>query len=132
VTSSDVNCYLREVAGREVTAKDFRTWAGTVGVARALDELGAFKSKAEAKRNVRAAVERVSACLGNTPTICRKCYIHPEVLNAYFEGDFIFGARPPTGRKLVDVLARLRPDEAALLALLRSRLAHGSTSTLDG
>jgi DNA topoisomerase-1 len=132
VTSSDVNCYLREISGREVTAKDFRTWAATVGAARALDELGTFTSTSEAKRNVRTAIERVSACLGNTPTICRKCYIHPEVVNAYLEGNLLFGGKPQAGPDLGDELARLRPDEAALLAMLRSRLTQGPTSRLAG
>jgi DNA topoisomerase I len=132
VTSSDVNSYLREISGRDVTAKDFRTWAGTVGAALALDELGTFKSTAEAKRNVRAAIARVSACLGNTPTICRKCYIHPEVLNAYLQGNLSFGVTPHLGSKPGAQLARLRPDESALIALLRARLAQGSSSTFAG
>jgi DNA topoisomerase-1 len=132
VTSSDVNCYLREIAGREVTAKDFRTWAGTIGAARALDELGMSNSETEARRNIRAAVERVSVCLGNTPTICRKCYIHPEVLNAYLEGDFVFGLKLHPGGKADREIARLGSDEAALLAMLRSRPAQGATSTLAG
>jgi DNA topoisomerase-1 len=132
VTSSDVNGYLREISGREVTAKDFRTWAGTVGAARALDELGAFASTSEAKRNVRTAIERVSACLGNTPTICRKCYIHPEVINAYLEGGLLFGDAPRTGRSHKDELAQLRPDEAALLEMLKARLAQASPLRLAG
>jgi DNA topoisomerase-1 len=77
VNSSDVNSYLREITGRDVTAKDFRTWAGTVLAALALQEFEGFDSQAKLKKNVRSAIERVAARLGNTPTICRKCYIHP-------------------------------------------------------
>ena len=82
VTSSDVNDYLREITGRDVTAKDFRTWAGTVMAAMALQEVEKVETQAALKKNVKAAIEQVSARLGNTPTICRKCYVHPEVLQA--------------------------------------------------
>jgi DNA topoisomerase I len=74
VTSSDVNAYLNEITGQDITAKDFRTWAGTVLAALALKELESFDTAAQAKRNLRAAIERVAARLGNTPTICRKCF----------------------------------------------------------
>jgi DNA topoisomerase IB len=73
VTSSDVNAYLNEITGKDITAKDFRTWAGTVLAAMALSEMASFDSAA-AKRNLRSAIEKVAARLGNTPTICRKCY----------------------------------------------------------
>jgi DNA topoisomerase-1 len=88
VTSADVNAYLREVSERDVTAKDFRTWAGTVLAAMALAEFEQFDSQAKAKKNVKSAIEKVAARLGNTPTICRKCYIHPEILNGYIDGTF--------------------------------------------
>ncbi len=89
VTSSDVNAYLREITGEDFTAKDFRTWAGTVLAALALREFEAFDSEAGAKKNLRAAIEGVAARLGNTPTICRKCYIHPEILGCYLEGGLL-------------------------------------------
>ena len=73
VTSTDVNDYLKEITGKDITAKDFRTWAGTVLAAMALNELESFDSAAQAKRNLRAAIEKVAGKLGNTPTICRKC-----------------------------------------------------------
>jgi DNA topoisomerase I len=85
VTSADVNAYLQEITGSDITAKDFRTWAGTVLAAMALRELEGFDSAAKAKKNIRTAIERVAARLGNTPTICRKCYVHPEVINSYLE-----------------------------------------------
>ena len=89
VASTDVNDYLREITGKEITAKDFRTWAGTVLAAMALNELESFDSAAQAKRNLRAAIEKVSARLGNTQAICRKCYVHPEVLNSYLDGNLV-------------------------------------------
>jgi DNA topoisomerase-1 len=85
VTSGDVNAYLKEITGQDITAKDFRTWAGTVLAALALHEVREFDGAAQAKRNVRCAIERVAARLGNTATICRKCYVHPEVLEAYLD-----------------------------------------------
>jgi DNA topoisomerase-1 len=78
VTSTDVNDYLKEITGKDITAKDFRTRAGTVLAAMALNELESFDSAAQAKRNLRAAIEKVARKLGNTPTICRKCYVHCE------------------------------------------------------
>src|SRR3954468_22725916 len=89
VTSSDVNAYLKEITGKEITAKDFRTWAGTVLAAMALSEMRSFDSATEAKRNLRTAIESVSARLGNTPTICRKCYVHPEVLTSFLGGNLM-------------------------------------------
>ena len=86
VDSGDVNAYLREISGDDFTAKDFRTWAGTVLCALALAEHGSFTSGRQAKRNVTRAIERVAAQLGNTPAISRKCYVHPAVLEAYRAG----------------------------------------------
>jgi DNA topoisomerase-1 len=86
VDSSDVNEYLREITGSDVSAKDFRTWAGTVLAALALSAIGPFTSQAEAKLNVRRAIEGVASRLRNTTTICRKCYIHPEIVASYLEG----------------------------------------------
>lgn len=123
VTSTDVNAYLREISGREITAKDFRTWAGTVLAALALQEFELFDSGAKAKKNVRDAIENVAARLGNTPTICRKCYIHPEILNCYLEGALTEGVKQEVEAELRDELGSLKPEEAAVLALLQRRLA---------
>ena len=122
VTSQDVNAYLREITGEDFTAKDFRTWAGTVLAALALREFEAFDSQAKAKTNVRAAIEGVAARLGNTPTICRKCYIHPQVLDCYLEGGLLLQVKEAVETELADDLASLRPEEAAVLTLLRQRL----------
>lgn len=122
VTSADVNAYLREITGRDITAKDFRTWAGTVLAAMALREFESFDSDAKAKKNVRAAIESVAAKLGNTPTICRKCYVHPEVLTSYTEGALLLEVRQEVESELRDNLAGLKPEEAAVLTLLEARL----------
>ncbi|MEO7414018.1 MAG: DNA topoisomerase IB, partial [Opitutaceae bacterium] len=89
VSSEDVNEYLRGIAGEEFSAKDFRTWAGTVLAAIALREFEKFDSHTQAKKNVVQAIERVAERLGNTPAVCRKCYVHPAVLNAYLDGKTI-------------------------------------------
>jgi DNA topoisomerase-1 len=86
VVSADVNAYLRDAAGQAFSAKDFRTWAGTLLATRALAELGAFRTVAEAKRNVVRAIESVASCLGNTKAVCRKSYVHPAIVDAYLEG----------------------------------------------
>jgi DNA topoisomerase-1 len=127
VTSSDVNAYLREITGRDITAKDFRTWAGTVMAALALQEVEHADTQAALKKNVRAAVERVAARLGNTPAICRKCYVHPEVFAAHAEGELLLEIRDEV-RKEMDETPRLRAEEAAVLALLEARLSR----TLEG
>jgi len=122
IASADVNAYLREITGRDITAKDFRTWAGTVLAAMALTEFEAFDSEARAKRNIRAAIDRVATRLGNTPTICRKCYVHPEVFASYLEGQLLLGVRKEVEGELRDNLPGLSPEEAAVLTLLAARL----------
>ena len=128
VTSADVNEYLREISGATITAKDFRTWAGTVLAAIALAEFETVDSQARAKRNVKAAIERVAARLGNTPTICRKCYVHPEVVESYLDGTMLSMVRDEVDAELQD-LSYLEPEEAALLALLRKRLGREIRNT---
>ena len=123
VTSTDINDYLKEITGKDITAKDFRTWAGTVLAAMALSELESFDSAAQAKRNLRSAIEKVSARLGNTPTICRKCYVHPEVLNSYMDGNLLLEIKSQAESELRSAVGSLKPEEAAVLALLRGRLA---------
>ena len=123
VTSSDVNDYLREITGEDITAKDFRTWHGTVLAALALSEFQKFDSEAGAKRNIRDAIQKVAARLGNTPTICRKCYVHPEILNTYVEGSLLLEVKEKVEQELREDLAELQPEEVAVLTLLRSRLS---------
>lgn len=122
IGSADVNQYLKEITGEEFTAKDFRTWAGTVLAARALQELAEFDSITAAKKNIVRAVEAVSQMLGNTPSICRKCYVHPAVLEAYVDGALLDTLRRRADEKINSDLRHLKPEEAAVLAFLRERL----------
>jgi DNA topoisomerase I len=124
ITSADVNAYLKEITGSEITAKDFRTWAGTVLAALALAEFEEFDSDAKAKKNIRAAIEKVSARLGNTPSICRKCYVHPEVFASYLDRGLLLDIKEEIETELREDLASLRPEEAAVLALLEQRLSR--------
>ena len=117
VTSTDVNEYLRGVTGQEFTAKDFRTWAGTVLAARALGELKPFESPAHAKRNVVNAIESVAKRLGNTRAVCRKCYIHPAVITAYMEGGINNGNQE-------NLNSKLPPEEAAVVAIIEQQLTN--------
>src|SRR3954447_4971760 len=132
VTSADVNAYLKEITGRDITAKDFRTWAGTVLAALALQEFETFDTEAKAKKNVRAAIERVASRLGNTPTICRKCYIHPEILSSYAEGAMLLEVKNQLEAELREDLASLKPEEAAVLGLLEARLTRTFGEGVDG
>jgi DNA topoisomerase-1 len=113
VGSHDVNDYLRAAAGAEFTAKDFRTWAGTLAAARALEHYPAPHSSAAAGRNVLDAVGDVARRLGNTRAVCRKCYIHPIVLAHYLAGQTLATVRQPAGKA-----SALQEDERALLLLL--------------
>ncbi len=124
VTSNDINAYLREISGTDITAKDFRTWNGTVLAALALSEYEKVDSQAAAKRNVRTAIEAVASRLGNTPTVCRKCYIHPEVFESYLSDELVLETRDAVEKELREDLSRLRPEEAVVLAFLQRRLAE--------
>ena len=121
ISSTDVNDYLREISGDDFTAKDFRTWAGTVLAARALHELPVSSSQRHAKRHVAQAIEAVASTLGNTKSICRKCYVHPSVVQAYLDGDPVkLAGRSRPGKRA----AALRPEEAAVLAFLARKPAQ--------
>ena len=115
IGSADVNEYLREISGSDFTAKDFRTWAGSLLALQALERSPGFGSVAEAKRNVVAATESVARTLGNTKAVCRKSYIHPALIDAYLDGRLAgVGSGQRTSR---------RSDEAKLLQVLKARLA---------
>ena len=118
ITSQDVNDYLREITGEDFTAKDFRTWAGTVLAAIALSAVGAFETKKQAKANVKDAIDAVSKILRNTPAICRKCYIHPAVLETYLSGEPIEGLK-----RTVEKAVTREDVEVAILKFLKTRLA---------
>jgi DNA topoisomerase-1 len=122
VHSDDVNEYLRRITGHDFTAKDFRTWAGTLLAAQALQEFEAFDSQTQAHKNVVEAIERVAERLGNTPSVCRKCYVHPEIIAAYMEGTTIHTVRELVRQEMAQDLGGLPPEEAAVMALLQQRL----------
>jgi DNA topoisomerase-1 len=123
IGSADVNDYLHAITGEDYTAKDFRTWSGTVLAAMALQEFEKVDSDAQAKKNVVRAIESVSEKLGNTPSVCRKCYVHPAVLDSYLDGTMLEGLRALAEEQLVEELQDLQPEEAAVLAMLEKRLA---------
>jgi DNA topoisomerase-1 len=122
VTSDDVNAYLREVSGEDFTAKDFRTWAGTVLAARALAAIGPAASEPEAKRKLVAAIEEVAKKLGNTRTVCRQCYVHPAILDGYLDGSLLRTVR----RRAAALAGRtdLDADERWVLRVLRAHLSR--------
>ena len=122
VGSAEVNEYLREITGEEITAKDFRTWAGTQLAAEALREFEGVGSEAERKRAVVRAVEKVAKHLGNTPTICRRCYIHPAVLEGYLDGTMLQALAENTRMYLAENIGGMSAEEAAVTAFLRLRL----------
>ncbi|HEX2021514.1 MAG TPA: DNA topoisomerase IB, partial [Candidatus Thermoplasmatota archaeon] len=115
VRAADVNAYLREATGRDFTAKDFRTWAGTLHAVAALREAGPFDRRRDGARRVAEAMRRVAERLGNTPAVCRKSYVHPAVLASYLDGSL--EARLAAGGK-VPAKRGLRAEERALLRLL--------------
>jgi DNA topoisomerase I len=122
IGSVDVNDYLRTVTGQDFTAKDFRTWIGTVLAARALDELHVFGSDAQARRNVLKAIEAVAGMLGNTRSVCRKCYVHPAIIDAYLDKSLAQALRVRAMKRLSASSPELTAIETAVLALLERRL----------
>ena len=120
IDSSDVNSYLQKVSGSAFTAKDFRTWAGTVQTALALAEIGEFSSETEAKRNIVAAIKRTASHLGNRPATCRNYYVHPAILDAYMDGTLLRSITPPeephTGAE-----TSLYPEEECVVSIIRKR-----------
>ncbi len=126
VDAGDINQYLREVAGRQITAKDFRTFAGTMLAASALRDIGPFSTEKEGNANIVRAIDQVAKRLGNTRAVCRKYYVHPAIIEAYLDG---FVLPPATGDEHSlprdgSRLGGLRRDEIAVLELLRGRSSH--------
>ena len=115
ISSQDVNEYLREITGEDFTAKDFRTWAGTVLAAVALSAAGEFETKKQAKANIKDAISAVAEVLGNTPAVCRQCYIHPIVLETYLKGNSIDGLKQGTAKEFA---------QPAVLKLLQAGLSE--------
>jgi DNA topoisomerase-1 len=123
VGSADVNAYLKEITGQDYTSKDFRTWAGTVLAAQTLQEFEKCESDSQAKRNIVQAVESVATRLGNTKAVCRKCYIHPAILDAYMDGSMV-KTLADRARRESRKSGDLTHSEAAVLAFLQKRLAR--------
>ncbi|MFL6564585.1 MAG: DNA topoisomerase IB [Burkholderiales bacterium] len=120
IESADVNAYLKESSGDDFSSKDFRTWAGTVLAARALHALGPCSTQAEGRRNIAQAIAAVAGALGNTKAVCRKCYVHPEILESYLEGEF------------GDFMQRegaSKAAEKAVAALLKARSQRAAAAT---
>jgi DNA topoisomerase-1 len=127
VRPRDVNEYIKAAAGTEFSAKDFRTWGGTLLAALELAEIGCCEDRRQVKKNTTAAVKRVAERLGNTPTVCRSCYIHPAVLEAYARGRSIEEFRPRRTRRLIrGRQPEYTVEESALLKLLRAEKNGGS------
>jgi DNA topoisomerase-1 len=123
IGSADVNQYLREITGQDFTAKDFRTWAGSCLAMAALSELPIVRSHAQAKRSVNQVIEQVAQRLGNTKTVCRKCYIHPAIIESHLDGTLV----PTRGRvdrqRATQSPAGLSTEETSLLAFLEERIS---------
>jgi DNA topoisomerase I len=107
---------VRAVTGRDFTAKDFGTWGGTVIAALALQEPGEFESQSQAKHNITQVIKTAAGELGNTPTVCRKCYVHPGIIEAYEDGSLL---RALASYDETKTPKGLRPAEARVLAFLQ-------------
>ena len=131
VGSGDINGYLREITGQEITAKDFRTWAGTIAAAKALSGMGPAKSERETNANIIRAIDEVARRLGNTRAVCRHYYVHPRVIEAYREGIVApIPAAPSDGKRAPRPRpGALRREEVAVLELLRLRKPRRSRKT---
>lgn len=121
IDSTAVNDYLREITGEHFTAKDFRTWAGSVLACDLLRAVGAAETESQAKKNVVEAIKRVAAELGNTPSVCRKCYVHPAVLEAYLGGITQQEAKRELDHEIATRKRTLHAEEHALLELIAQR-----------
>lgn len=129
VDAADVNEYLREITGQPFTAKDFRTWAGSVLACSFLCEFEAFGSETEAKKNVVQAIKSVAERLGNTPAVCRKCYVHPAILERYFGGEMMRAVEKEVEEEIEKSPHALRREELDLLRLLEkanAKVAHAA------
>ena len=122
IDSSDVNEYLGGIAQEHFTAKDFRTWAGSVLAHTMLREFEPFESETQAKKNIVNAIKSVAAQLGNTPSVCRKCYVHPAVIDSYLGGEMMRTLEGKVKDEVAQEHGGLRAEEKALMQLLHRRL----------
>jgi len=126
VESGDVNTYLREITGQDFSAKDFRTWGGTVLAVWVLREMGIGDSESGSKKNLVQAVKEVAHCLGNRPATCRKYYVHPAVLDTYLDGSLLDRLEQQL-EAAAESNGSLNPEEKAMMGLLRQYLAEKET-----
>lgn len=130
IGASDVNDYLRQITSEDFTAKDFRTWAGTVLACAMLRETEPAETQAQAKKNVVDAIKRVAARLGNTPSVCRKCYVHPAVLESYMSGAMVQAAKKEVAQEVEKEIEKdihaLRDEERELLKMLEQKIAKAA------
>ncbi len=122
ISSDDVNAYLKEITGEEFTAKDFRTWAGTVAAAQTLTELGEFTSQTQAKKNITEAIKQAAKQLGNRPATCRKYYVHPAIIDAYMDGSLLSTMKEQEELETQDSPYALNAQERGVLAVLEQQL----------
>jgi len=122
INSSDVNEYLRRVTRTDFTAKDFRTWAGTVLAARELCKIEGFASQTQAKRNIANAIRNVAKKLGNTHAVCRKCYVHPVVVDSYLDGSLVEITNQHEKLETAESPTGLHPQEVVVMILLQRKL----------
>lgn len=118
VESNDVNDYLQETTGQSFTAKDFRTWGGTVIATEALQAMGGFDTQTQAKKNVVQAIKVAAQELGNTPAICRKCYVHPVIIDAYMDGSLLNFLKQHAEQEKKSSKEGLHSEESLVLAFL--------------
>ena len=131
IGSDDVNAYLREISGEEFTAKDFRTWAGTVLAAQTLQEIGGAETKTETRQKIKQAIESVAERLGNTASICRKCYVHPVVLEAYMDGTLVETLAQLAEQEFAED-GELSAEEAMVLRFLQHKIAPAEDQRARG
>ena len=124
IDSSDVNAYLGGITQEHFTAKDFRTWAGSVLAHTMLKEFEPFESETQAKRNLVSAIKAVAKQLGNTPSVCRKCYVHPVVIESYLGGEMMKALEHKVAEEIEQDEPGLRAEERALMRLLHQRFDH--------
>ncbi|MBE9048204.1 DNA topoisomerase IB, partial [Pleurocapsales cyanobacterium LEGE 10410] len=120
VDSGDVNEYLQQITGRDFTAKDFRTWAGTLLAAIELEELGEFESETQAKKNITQAIKNVACQLGNRPATCRKYYVHPAILESYQNGSLLPLMSETAGKESAS--DELSPEEQVVLQIIQQAI----------
>ena len=125
LSSEDVNEYLRQVSGQDFTAKDFRTWVGTVQAARALKDVAEFHSQTQARKQLVQAIRSVAEQLGNTLAVCRKCYIHPDIIQSYMDGSLLRSLEGIRSKPRTAGSWKFSATEAAVLDLLQERMKSG-------